>query len=252
MAIEDLVGGKIVTPHGEPFLLVEKSLRELMDQQDHHVADYVEAHTANILMRGLGATFPDFRRIAKSRMLFFDIESYGLGSNMPLISIAMNQFWNGEFSVKCAVARDFSEEKAVIRYFVDSLEKFEAHISFKGKTFDIPRILRRAVLTGAIKRVDYSELDRRLHEKHHDVYDPLKQKLHATDATLQTFERYVLEFRRRGDIRGKDIPKAYRDFIYGNGSKEFEERAEKRMANIISHNMVDSVSTSAVLPYICQ
>lgn len=238
--IEGFVDGKVESSDYGQLLVVERELSEINSGE---IAEYIKEHRDKLLLNNIRRRFPQLEHTFKKRILFFDTENCGLRYRDPIFMIGMADFSDG-IKMKSLVARDYSEEKAVIKYFLDSLSKYEAFFTYNGRSFDMPRVSERAKQNGIMLNSHrYKTLKEIIGERHIDLYQILKKKTELPDAKLQTVEKTIFGHAREGDIPGNMIPKVYRDYVYG------AEDGEK-MAKLIHHNMLDTASTIGVLVYL--
>jgi len=160
---------------------------------------------------------------APSELLFLDLETTGLGST-PLFLVGTMQWEGGEFVVRQYLARDYSEEAAVIALAAESLAEKRLLVTFNGKSFDMPYLRTRAAANAVPLGSDPPHFDL-LHASRRTWRGVLP------DCRLQTLESRVCRRLRHGDIAGKDIPAAYHAFVRtGNAAV---------IAEILRHNMLD-------------
>lgn len=250
------------TRHG-PLLVFEKKLEDL---DAGRLGEYIQAHSATLTK--IRRVVPQLARVPKNKMLFFDTENCGLHYRDPVFLIGSCQIADG-LSINCMFARDYSEERAVISSFIDSLADYDAIFTYNGKTFDVPRLDERAKQNGIpIKNQGHKTLTEMLAPKHIDLlplarrhidFPSVKRVINGKtryfpDAKLQTFEKIILKYSRTGDIHGSEVPRAYHEYVYGAdeyGIKIDESRALDRLSQVIHHNMLDTISMFAVLSYLC-
>ena len=176
-------------------------------------------------------TISRHRPLRHDDILFVDIETTGLGST-PLFLIGVLA-WEGEgMSTWQFLARDYSEESAVISLFSDRLARGKLLVSFNGKSFDLPYIRTRAVATGVRLAAEPGHFDL-LHEARR-VWGR-----RMPDCKLQTLERHLCRRTRTGDIPGAEIPEAYHTFVRTGDAAQ--------MAQIIEHNRLDLITMAELL-----
>jgi uncharacterized protein YprB with RNaseH-like and TPR domain len=250
--LESYIKGTARKYRGGSFYHVERSLKEI---DSGKIGEYIAKHKDYLLVKNLKRQFPDLEYIPKSRMLFFDIETCGFGSESPIISIALAHMHHGaDIGLECLFARNYSEEKAILQYFLNLLPQYEAFFSYNGKSFDGPRTKSRAIHNGLYNKElkDLSGLvldgdngnngddghdDPNLSEtangngesRHHDLYHLCRQKnrLVLPDAKLKTIEKLVFGFTRSNDIASEDIPRVYYEYVYGRKMELKKVRVDK-------------------------
>jgi hypothetical protein len=123
------------------------------------------------------------------------------------------------------LARDYSEEEAILEAFEQETSATDLWVTYNGRTFDLPFIELRAVhhrLTPAKPRrhLDLLPVARRLWGKE------------LPDCRLKTIERLITRRPRPGgDIAGGQIPDAYHAFV--RTGEPFD------MLDILRHNAAD-------------
>lgn len=123
------------------------------------------------------------------------------------------------------LARDYSEEEAVVRAFVRDAGAIPTWVTFNGRSFDMPFLGLRAAYhripwAGPAQHIDLLPVARRLWGEQ------------LPNCRLQTLERYICGRRPRGDdIAGAGIPRAYHDFVRTGEPWE--------MMRILYHNACD-------------
>ena len=171
-------------------------------------------------------------------LLFFDLETTGLAST-PLFLIGA-MVWDGrELISRQFFARDYSQEAAAVRMFLDLAAGRRLLVSFNGRTFDEPYVRARAVANGLTGRLDLA---------HFDLLHAARRiwRTVLPDCKLQTLERYVCGRRRCGDIPGHEIPDAYHAYVRTGNAY--------RMLDVLEHNFLDLLTMADLLtriPPIC-
>lgn len=220
MSLAKLIQGEERRWKGRRFLLARRSSEEF---ETGGMRDYVFKHADSLSLSNIRRRFSDLQHIPKGRMLFFDIETEGLDFDSPILSIALAHMFHRKFNsaIECLVARNPSEEKAILGYFWDLLEGYDAFFSYNGSSFDIPRIDSRLVQNGLWQGRSLKE---RINGDHHDLYHLLRHRLGSelTDTKLPTIEKSLFHYTRRGDILSEEIPKAYFEYVYGREATTHE------------------------------
>jgi uncharacterized protein YprB with RNaseH-like and TPR domain len=169
--------------------------------------------------------------------------------------------------VKCLFARDYSEERTIIRYFLDTLSQYDIVMTYNGKRFDLKRLSTRATLNGiTLANQNHLSLIDFLGNRHIDLFALLRQRASFPGGRcrLQDFERYCLGYIRRGDLHGEQIPDAYYEYVYGREKDSYDEQgirvrgkpvgeqdAIEKIDRVLAHNMQDTLVLPAVLIYLC-
>jgi len=164
-------------------------------------------------------------------LLFLDLETAGL-SSAPLFLIGAMSWEDDGLVVRQYLARDYAEERAVLRLFAAAAADKHVLVSFNGKSFDLPYLRARAAANAvALPAVPF----------HLDLLHVSRRAWgHALpDCRLQTLERYLCRRYRDDDIPGHAIPEAYHAFV--------RTRNAARMARILRHNLLDLLTLADLL-----
>lgn len=168
-------------------------------------------------------------------VLFIDTETTGLqiaaGTVAFLIGVG---FVDGnDFVVRQVFMRDFHEEMALLQDLAALCDRYQALVSFNGKTFDIPLLENRFVLARLFPAL--------LDGPHFDLLHPSRRvwRRRLENCRLATLETDVLGVIRTGaDIPGYFIPSLYRKYLVDHDARA--------MAGIFYHNEMDIVSMAAL------
>jgi hypothetical protein len=133
-------------------------------------------------------------------------------------------------TVELLVARNYSEECAVLESFWQLVAGHEVLVTFNGKTFDWPMVLERSVRHRLDPRVTSRSL------AHLDVLHHARRRWRklVPDCRLQSLERVVCRRRRVGDVSGNRIPAVYADYVRSG--------FERDMDGVLYHNALDLVT----------
>lgn len=161
--------------------------------------------------------------------VFLDLETCGLAGSALFLAGLLRAGGDG-FVVELLVARDYSEESAVLAGLWERLTGAATIVTFNGKSFDWPMVLDRSrrhllpisAAAAAIRHVDLLHLSRR------------RWGSQLADCKLQTLERFICGRRRTDDMPGSQIPAAYQQFV--------RTGFEREMDAILLHNAIDLVT----------
>jgi uncharacterized protein YprB with RNaseH-like and TPR domain len=160
-----------------------------------------------------------------------DIETSGLLKDNENFAFLVGLCYindNNTLSVRQYFMRDLGEEKAMLLGLLDFLENFSLILTYNGRIFDIP-VLRERIYKNGIFILDIGKLP------HFDIYQFSKNFYkHSPSKKLQFFEQDLLNFVRKGDIPGSEIPEVYLRFI---GSKNYSI-----VEGVIWHNIWDVIT----------
>ena len=162
---------------------------------------------------------------------FMDIETLGL-SNVPIILIGVAEIKGNSIISSQYFLRDLDEEIAILKGYFSHLDEDSVHVTFNGKTFDVPYIRNR---------LNYHRIDVDFNLPHLDLMYFAKYlwKNDLPNCQLQTIEKYKFGLERVDDVPGQYIPGYYNTYL--------SEKNIGPMIPIIEHNRQDIVSLAAFL-----
>jgi len=162
---------------------------------------------------------------------FLDLETTGLGNCMVFLAGVMG--WEGDgLVVRQFLARDYSEEAAILATLGQWLAPRRVLVTFNGKSFDWPMLCVRAATNGLAWRFDLTHLDL-LHASRRLM------RGRVPDCRLQTLERHLCHRVRGDDIPGSAIPEAYHAFVRGGNASQ--------LAMIAKHNRLDLMTLADLM-----
>jgi uncharacterized protein YprB with RNaseH-like and TPR domain len=233
VALEEAVdGAEAVAPDGSCAYLVERPLAE----PDGPWAALCDA-LAGVLARRDGGLWRQLEWIgvdgpvSVEDLLFLDLETTGLSSS-PLFLVGAMVWQGGGLVVRQYFARDYSEERAALKLFLELAARRRLLVSFNGKSFDLPYVRMRAAANGIPCRLDCDHLDL-LHAARR-IWRP-----RVPDCRLQTLERIICGRHRTDDIPGALIPDAYHEYVRSGNAA--------RMVNVLEHNFLDLVTLADIM-----
>lgn len=167
----------------------------------------------------------------KENFKFMDIETLGL-SNVPLILIGVAEIKKDKIITSQYFLRCIYEEPAAIEAYLSHLDEDSVHVTFNGKSFDVPFIRNRCLYNRV--RLDY-----RL--PHLDLMYFAKNLWsdNLPNCRLQTIEKELFGIERQGDVPGQFIPGYYNTYISQDNIGP--------IVPIIEHNRQDIVSLAYFL-----
>ncbi len=187
-------------------------------------ADVLAAECWTVLTRK-----PSFAFTGPHQTAFIDIETTGL-SSLPLFLVGILHAGPGGLHLHQFLARDYTEEPAVLAAAADLLRHARLLISFNGRSFDMPYIR---------DRLRYHRLDQVIAVEHHwDVLLTARRRLRdlLPDRSLLTLEEHLCRRRRGDDIPSHQIPRAYHDYVATGDNSQ--------LGRILYHNQVDLLTTA--------
>lgn len=141
---------------------------------------------------------------------FMDIETKGL-SNVPIILIGVAEIKKNKIVASQYFLRDYTEEPNIIEAYLSHLDEDSVHVTFNGKTFDVPFIKNRCRYVGIDYNLDLPHLDLMYFAKN-------LWKDTLPNCQLQTIEREIFGIEREGDVPGQYIPGYYDTYISQNNT----------------------------------
>lgn len=225
--LDDLVTGEEVAAGGESFYRVLKEAELVWERTATFFPEYLEA-LSNPFTPGEGVLRPlrILTETVPEEICYLDIETTGLRM-CPLFLVGLMYPSGGKLVIDQLMARDYTEEAAVLRFLGGVLTRFTVLVTFNGLTFDIPFIM---------DRIKYSGLELSLPAHHVDLLTVARRTIgdRTPNHRLQTLERFVLNRKRIGDVPGSEIPGVYHEFVRTGDAGD--------IAGVIHHNRLDLVS----------
>ena len=233
-------GEEIDTPAGQ-FLLIDQTIQDLL-----HGAGDGFSHRYKKAIDGLGRdnvpadrydTFDSLIDAKPEDVIYVDIETTGLTAGTPLFLIGALVYVDGNLRVQQSLARDYTEEAALLTHFSDTFNRANVVVSFNGKSYDLPYIRDRCLFMGVPFQLQQAHIDmlhvgRRLWRRR------------LPNCKLQTLEQYICKRTRRGDIPGAEIPDAYHVFVKTGNAVQ--------MRDILHHNALDLLTTAEILMFVLE
>ena len=165
-------------------------------------------------------------------LLFMDLETCGF-SGSPIFLAGMLAYDGRRLEVRQCLARDYSEEPAVLDAFLSRLARAKLLVTFNGKAYDMTMIRDRSAFHGlAMPDPAAPHLDL-LHEARRHLKGQLP------NCRLQTLERHFCGRLRVDDIPGSMIPQAYHQFVDTGDARD--------MRHILHHNLLDLITMVELL-----
>lgn len=162
---------------------------------------------------------------------FMDIETKGL-SNVPIILIGVAEIKNDKIIASQYFLRDYTEESNILEAYLSHLDEDSVHVTFNGKSFDVPFIKNRCIYNRVEANLDLPHLDLMYFAK-----NLWSQKL--PNCKLQTIEREIFGINRVDDVPGQYIPDYYDTYLSQNNIGP--------VVPIIEHNCQDIISLASFL-----
>ncbi len=175
----------------------------------------------------------DFARsVPVPELLFFDLETTGLGSSeqvYPFLIGAARQNDTGT-GLYTWFADTPAGEEEILAQFVQ-MASGRVLVSFNGKSFDLPLVIRRCEKYGIRHNLAQAQ--------HIDLFHTIRRIFPEKPARLTDAESRLLHFTRNDDISGAAVAQAYFEYLrFG--------KSELRNA-ILRHNESDVLSLVSLL-----
>lgn len=178
----------------------------------------------NNILKSISLTDPE-------NFKFMDIETKGL-SNVPIILIGVAELKDDKIIASQYFLRDYTEEAGIIEAYLSHLDEDSVHVTFNGKTFDIPFIKNRCRYNRIPADLDHAHLDLMYFAKNLWADE-------LPNCQLQTIEKEMFGIKREGDVPGQYIPGYYDTYL--------EKDNIGPVVPIIEHNAQDIISLASFL-----
>jgi uncharacterized protein len=191
------------------------------------------------------ARAPELGGVCLERTVFLDTETTGLagGTGTYAFLVGLGRFVAGGpagplcFVLDQCLMRAYGEERAMLSWVVELLEEAEALATFNGRTFDVPLLQTRFLMSRL--RLDLEEWP------HLDLLPPARRLWRPAygSCALQSLERHVLGVGRADDVESFLIPAIYHQFLR-DGDARYLQR-------VFNHNQADVLAMVAVAVRAC-
>lgn len=161
--------------------------------------------------------------------MFLDLETCGLAGSMVFL-IGLVRHDGESLVVEQLLARNYAEEQAILVALLRRAAEATLLVTFNGKSFDWPLVQYRSTYHRIAAGDSASSL------AHVDVLHHARRRWRERlpDCRLQTLERFLCRRHRSGDIPGREIPEAYRQYV-ATGRVD-------QMQAILHHNALDLIT----------
>jgi len=173
--------------------------------------------------------------VAGAGALLVDIETAGLAS-APLFLIGMLEIGRLGISLRQLLARDYTEEVAVLQAFQHDSRAHRRWVSYNGAAFDLPYIRDRRIYHGLDGGEGYTPPD----VEHLDLLPAARRrwKGRTRNCRLETLEREVCRRARVGDVPGSVIPTLYHEYV--------RTANWEIVAPVLHHNALDLLTLAEI------
>lgn len=234
--IEEVLSGKFIsTPFGESFV------RENYFPQDYKCGEVELFKIFQSSAKTISGLARDDRlkEIDINKTVFLDTETTGLagGTGTYIFLVGAGYFEGDQFCVRQYFMRDYNEERALLSAVNELLSNFEAIVSYNGKTFDVPLIQSRFIMSG---------MKMSLKDPYHfDLLYPARRlwKKRLESCSLSTVERDILGVIRENDVPGYLVPEIYFRYL--------KTKDARTLKQVFEHNLQDILSLVALVSRMC-
>ena len=163
---------------------------------------------------------------------FIDIETIGLYYVQPVFLVGILYFQDGQGTVKQFLARNFEEEKAILKETAAELRDTEVIVSFNGRSFDLPYLKNR---------MKYYRFDEEMQAFHVDLLRTARKQYRGSypNCRLITLEKELFHQERVGDVAGPEIAEYYYRYL--------DTHDRSWINSILDHNVLDLLFLAKLL-----
>jgi len=235
--IEELLSGEIAYNEQGAFFLYRETYNLDYRHGQHRLSELL-AHDPAI--PALLARDERLADVAFHQMAFVDTETTGLagGTGTYAFLVGVGVFDEGAFTIHQFFMRDYGEEPAQIDAVGHLFDRLEAVVSFNGKSFDLPLLETRFVMSRQQPRL--------VGAPHLDLLPVARRfwKYRLASCALSALEPEILGVERsQADVPGWLIPGLYADYARSGDAAE--------MPRIFYHNAQDILSLVTLAARMC-
>ena len=183
------------------------------------------------------ATNADFESFSPFETLFLDTETTGLsgGTGTCVFLVGVGYFESNHFRIRQFFLPGYQHERALLKFLGELVKATSARfmVTFNGKCYDLNLLGYRHVL----QKVEHSLLTL----QHLDLLHPSRVLWRDCfdNCSLQTLERHLLGYNRRGDIPSAHIPRLYFNYLHTGACDSFDR--------VLEHNRLDILTMVGLL-----
>jgi len=189
------------------------------------------------------ARVPELRDVPLEGALFLDTETTGLaggtGTYAFLVGLGYFRTIDGDtrFIVDQLMMRSYGEERAMLTWLSEHMHRFAALVTFNGRTFDVPLLQTRFLMSRMrVSFDDWLQFDL-LHASRR------LWRFALGSCALQHIERQVLRVGREDDIESFLIPTVYHQFLRDGDGRYLQK--------VFNHNRADVLAMVAIATRAC-
>jgi uncharacterized protein YprB with RNaseH-like and TPR domain len=198
-------------------------------------APLASARDASAGLLALLALDPALAKCDPKDALFLDTETTGLSGGAGTVAFLVGLAWwqQGSLMLEQLLVRGLGEEAPVLERVASRIRRASMLVTFNGKSFDMPLLRTRFVMTRIAPPAEPPHLDllhvaRRVHGKRV-----------RNGCRLVAIEREVLGFERQDDIESGDVSACYFHFLRTGDAR--------LLLGVIEHNAWDVVAMVALV-----
>jgi uncharacterized protein YprB with RNaseH-like and TPR domain len=236
-AIEELLSGEIAYNEQGAFFLY-REVYDLDYRHGQHRLSELLAHDPSL--PALLARDERLANVGFQQMAFVDTETTGLagGTGTYAFLVGVGVFEAEAFTIHQFFMRDYGEEPAQIEALGRLLDRLEAVVSFNGKSFDLPLLETRFVMSRQQPRL--------VGAPHLDLLPVARRfwKYRLASCALSALEPEILGVERtQADVPGWLIPSLYAEYARRGDAGD--------MPRIFYHNAQDILSLVTLAARMC-
>ncbi|HEY1956813.1 MAG TPA: ribonuclease H-like domain-containing protein [Polyangiaceae bacterium] len=226
------------TEHRLPFFAEETAAgllhRRVLRLSAAHRTGRAPAYAAkdvDCTLLSLLALDPTLAKIDFARALYLDTETTGLsgGTGTVAFLVGLATFDEHGLFVEQILVRRLGEEAPMLAHVRERIEAASALVTFNGKTFDMPLLRTRFLMSRMPPPSDKPHLDL-LH---------VARRLHGRGNRLTMLEEKVLGYLREGDVPSGEVSERYLHFL--------RTGQESALLGVVEHNAQDVISMIALV-----
>lgn len=199
------------------------------------LGDVLRAEGRHIALSANDAELVDFNPRATA---FIDTETGGLvgGAGNVAFLIGVAYFEEDALVLEQCFLRDYDEEEAMLRHLDGLFKRFDAFVSYNGKTFDMPLLRTRFIQNRIPYRLDAA--------MHYDLLHAARRfwRRRIQNCSLANVEREVLGMPRHGDVNSALIPELWFDYLRSRDARALER--------VFYHHKTDILSLVALTAWV--
>ena len=222
--LADALDGELVTNFAGTYCLVKR----LYPFEHQHGNRILKQKNLCIPFDAFTVT-PTVETIPLENLLFFDIETTGLGGSGAVgFLVGFASFTELGFEIRQYMLVDYPDESAMLEDILKEISGTKTIVSYNGTTFDLPFMQERMILNRVAKEFKS--------EKHIDLLHATRRfyKRRLQNCKLTNIEENIFSFYREEDIPGYLVPSVYFEWL---NSEELD-----MMDDVLEHNRLDILS----------